>query len=187
MKKPSDINALIERLGRLGRSGRGEDAMNPVQWESLAYFARANRFSRSPGALTEYLGATKGTVSQTINSLERKGLVRKRVAAEDRRAISVDLTRSGEKMLAAKLPSAVDDALAGLSAVERRQLGRSLEKVLSGALQRRDMQHFGLCRTCRFFQRNHADGDPHRCGLLEEPLRDSDAELICREQTPKNT
>ena len=35
------------------------------------------RSANSPGALTRYLGATKGTVSQTLMALARKGYVSK--------------------------------------------------------------------------------------------------------------
>ena len=61
---------LMERLSRLvGQTGHAH-GMKPAQWDALRYLARANRFSRTPGALTAYLGATKGTVSQTVIALE---------------------------------------------------------------------------------------------------------------------
>jgi hypothetical protein len=47
---------------------------------------------------------------------------------------------------------------------------------------------FGLCGTCRFFQRDvggAADGGPHRCGLTLEPLAAAESEQICAEhETP---
>ena len=38
----------------------------------LFYLNQANRFSNTPQALTEYLGLTKGTVSQTVLVLESR-------------------------------------------------------------------------------------------------------------------
>ena len=61
----------LERLARLMRAREHEDGLNPAQWEALRFLSRANRFSNAPGALTRYLGATKGTVSQTLMALER--------------------------------------------------------------------------------------------------------------------
>ena len=58
----------LERLARLMRAKEHEDGLNPAQWESLRYLARANRFSNSPGALTRYLGATKGTMVQDASA-----------------------------------------------------------------------------------------------------------------------
>ena len=73
----------LERLARVMRAREHEDGLNPAQREALRYLARANRFSNTPGALTRYLGATKGTISQTVMALERKGLIAK--AARDAR------------------------------------------------------------------------------------------------------
>ena len=65
----------LERLTRLMRAGEHEGGLNPAQWEALRYLSRANRFSNSPIALTRFLGSTKGTISQTIKALERKGFI----------------------------------------------------------------------------------------------------------------
>jgi DNA-binding MarR family transcriptional regulator len=62
---------------RLMRAGEHEGGLNPAQWEALRYLSRANRFSNSPIALTRFLGSTKGTISQTIEALERKGFITK--------------------------------------------------------------------------------------------------------------
>jgi DNA-binding MarR family transcriptional regulator len=74
---PSDRAAravdLIERMGRLLRASDHASGLNPAQAEALRYLLRANRFSRTPAALAEYLGSTRGTVSQTLLALEAKG------------------------------------------------------------------------------------------------------------------
>ena len=67
--------SLIDRLGRLMRSGEHAGDLNPAQWEALRYLARANRFSRTPAALAQYLGSTRGTVSQTLIALEDHGRI----------------------------------------------------------------------------------------------------------------
>ena len=78
MSKGTDVIDLaqlreqLERLSRLIRQQGFHEGLNPAQWEALRYVSRANRFSNSPGALAQYLGSTKGTVSQTILSLEKK-------------------------------------------------------------------------------------------------------------------
>ena len=45
------------------------------------FIARANRFSRTPAALADYAGSTRGTISQTLIALEQKGLVRQAFAS----------------------------------------------------------------------------------------------------------
>jgi DNA-binding MarR family transcriptional regulator len=170
---------LIGRLDRLARTGERLGALNPVQWEALRYLARANRFSRTPAALAEYLGSTRGTVSQTLIALEAKGFVAKRASARDGRSVDLGLTKSGHAALA-------DDSLAELAgdlaaSVDATKLADLLAAGLRAVLDRRGGKAFGACRTCRHFQ---ADGRaaPYRCALLDEPLSESDSELICVEQ-----
>ena len=63
---------LIERLGRFARSAQHCAGMKPAQWEALRFVSRANRYSRTPGALADFLSSTRGTVSQTPIALEKK-------------------------------------------------------------------------------------------------------------------
>src|SRR5690606_124477 len=49
---------LLDRLSRLSRELQFVDGLNPAQWEALRFVARANRYSRTPTALAEYLGST---------------------------------------------------------------------------------------------------------------------------------
>ena len=57
---------LIERLGRLLQTEEQETGLNPAQWQALRFLGRANRFSRTPATVADYLGSTRGTVSQTL-------------------------------------------------------------------------------------------------------------------------
>ena len=72
------VAALMDRLSRAMQRAQYAGGLNPAQWEALRYIARANRYSRSPSAVAEYLGATKGTVSQTLKALEHKGCTKGR-------------------------------------------------------------------------------------------------------------
>ncbi|HRJ02446.1 MAG TPA: MarR family transcriptional regulator, partial [Hyphomonas sp.] len=90
---------LIERLGRLLRAGDHAAGLNPAQAEALRYLARANRFSRTPAALAEYLGSTRGTVSQTLLALEAKGMIERKANARDGRSIMLEVTPSGMEFI----------------------------------------------------------------------------------------
>ncbi len=184
MRPSGDIPILLERLSRILQNEAHAGGLKPTQWEALRYLARANRFSRSPSAVTAYLGMTKGTVSQTLNALERKGLVRKKSDPADRRNLRIDLTARGAALLERDPVDGLMAAAGKLSARERRDLSAGLEKTLRAALRRRGGRPFGVCKTCRFFRRNAKDGSPHRCGLLEVPLSAEDGEKICVEQEP---
>ena len=67
MSECARIAALVDRLGRMAHGMQYASGLNPAQWEALRFIARANRYSRSPGAIARYLGTTRGTVSQTLD------------------------------------------------------------------------------------------------------------------------
>ena len=173
---------LIDRLVRLGRSGQG--GLNPAQWQALRYLARANRFSRTPAALADYLAATRGTVSQTLIALEAKGHVSRVQSERDGRSVDVGLTVVGRDALArdplTQLAVAIDDALGSQSSV----LARGLAATLDAAIRRNGGRAFGTCRACRHFRVVGAPGRAGHCALLDEELTEADAGSICVEQVP---
>ena len=65
------IADLIDRVSRAVQRLQYTGGLNPAQWVALRYIAQANRYSRSPSAVAEYLGTTKGTASQTLKALGR--------------------------------------------------------------------------------------------------------------------
>ena len=75
MSQSRTLTDLLDRLARLHLASRRDDALNPAQAAALDYLARANRFSRMPSAVADYLAATRGTVSQTLKALAAKGLI----------------------------------------------------------------------------------------------------------------
>nr|WP_225937236.1 MarR family winged helix-turn-helix transcriptional regulator [Myxococcus sp. RHSTA-1-4] len=153
--------------------------LQPVHLQALRYLQSCNRYSNTPAALTEYLGLTKGTVSQTLLLLEEKGLLRKEASTEDRRVVHLFLTDAGRAVLDEALPPALfGQVLGGLP-----EGGRALEEALTGllrSLQSANAQRsFGACATCRHFRREGPGR--FRCGLTEEPLSREDSLLLCRE------
>jgi DNA-binding MarR family transcriptional regulator len=180
---------MIERLARLVRSAENESSLNPAQWEALRYLDRANRFSNSPGALARYLGATKGTVSQTVMALERKGLIAKSMRSGEKRSVALSLTRRGKVKLKEDPWHELATDAAALDAATARHLDLAFSKLLQTALRRGSYPTFGQCRTCRHFGRNRASGEPdgpHRCLLLDLALRETDTAKICIEHQPSN-
>ncbi|MEQ8295143.1 MAG: MarR family transcriptional regulator [Nitratireductor sp.] len=173
---------LMERLSRLvGQTGHAH-GMKPAQWDALRYLARANRFSRTPGALTAYLGATKGTVSQTVIALERAGLVEKSPHPGDRRSVRLELTPAGRAMLKDDRIEAVRRALARLAPGRAAALEDSLQALLFGLIAEGGGRPFGLCRACRHFGKDAHGPGRHLCRLLGEPLTDAESGQICVEQ-----
>ncbi len=183
MSKALEAAYLLGRLDRLARSGVAVEGLNPAQWEALRYLARANRFSRTPAALADYVGSTRGTISQTLIALEQKGLAARSASRRDGRSVELTLTRQGEALLkhdpllhlARDIATGTDD--------DPVQLVSMLQAILAATIARNDGRAFGVCHSCRHFRRNIRPGaSPHHCGLLDEPLSDADSRDICQEQ-----
>jgi len=78
-------------------------------------------------------GVAKGTLTGVVTTLERRGLVTRRRAADDRRLLLVSCTPAGEELMVGLFPHFNDGErrlVSGLSTAETRQLGRLLRKVL---------------------------------------------------------
>jgi DNA-binding MarR family transcriptional regulator len=174
----------LERLARVMRAREHEEGLNPAQWEALRYLSRANRFSNSPAALTRYLGATKGTVSQTVMALARKGFIAKSLRDGGRKSLSLVLTDKGRDALARDPWAALAQAADGLGGKTRRRLQRGVVELLDQELARTGLRSFGACSSCRFFRERGRSDDPkgpHLCMLFEDPLSEDDTARICQE------
>jgi len=179
----ADLLHLLECLGRLLagdlRAQAGDRGLQLVHLQALDYLGRANRYSNTPRALADYLGLTKGTVSQTLLLLHRRGLVLREEDPADRRVVRLRLGPRGRRL--------VDGSGAGagwrrevesLPAAERAAAARALQRLLTGLQRRRGNLSFGECRTCCHFRR---EGAAFRCGLTGEPLQRAETLQICRE------
>lgn len=178
--KPSRVLHLaLERISSIFRAQMRDTAneygLKLVQLEVLVYLSVANRYSDTSAALVEYLGVTKGTVSQTIRALERRGLLEKQVDSDDGRVLHCHLTAEGLEIAEAAHPASFLDGLAARQQKEAQVAGSTLLRALQAS---RGFRTFGRCRTCRHFTRERAG---NKCGLTGEPLSDDDSSKICRE------
>lgn len=182
-----NIYDYLERIANLLRTdtrkaGLGK-GLQPVQLEALRYLANCNRYSNTPAAVADYLGLTKGTVSQTLGVLENTGLVEKLPDAKDRRVVHLKVTELGMATLAETLPpQTLQMAMALLSKPEQEQALAVLGRLLRAMQQANRLRSFGACKTCRH-HRIEAEGQ-HRCNLTGEILQLADGEQICREHDP---
>ena len=181
----SDILRLLdlaERLGNLAESRLKAVAMphglQPVHARILLYLAAANRYSNTPQAVAEYLGLTKGTVSQSLILLEAKGFLRRETDAHDRRVVRLATTPAGDALV-----TEIDRHGAGGFRVAARELPEGLRdgltRLLRSLQELEGRRSFGVCRTCGH---HLAEGRGRwRCGLTGEPLAAAERERICRE------
>lgn len=173
---------LLERLANLLRAEEravGQElGLQPVHLQALAYLARANRYSDSPIAVADWLGLTKGTVSQTLKVLQERGFVQASNDATDARRVRLRPTAKGRRALGRLPPAVLQEALGDEDAGD---IVASLEHLLVAIQRSRGGRAFGVCHTCRHFR---SDDDGFRCGLTGEPLPAEQTERLCREHEP---
>lgn len=173
----------LERLSSLMRIWNRQHPMmgdlQPVQLSALYYLSRCNRYSDTPLGVADYLGLTKGTVSQSLKVLESKGLIAKRQDAHDKRSVHLELTDAAHALLAAVVPpDFLVRAAEAMGAPRQAELEKLLEHLLRVIQRSEDVPGFGLCKTCRFHEQREGGAF---CALTQEPLEKEAVELICRE------
>src|SRR2546425_6845079 len=101
------------------------------QAEILFRCSRAGELT--PKQLTNLLMTDNAGVTRLVDRLERKGLVTRHTSANDRRSVTVRLTRSGTALVprVARLAHAQRRRIfAGLSATEQKQMRALLHRIL---------------------------------------------------------
>ncbi len=181
---PLDSAIRLDRLTRLIRQASHAGGLVPAQWEALRFVSRASRHSRTPGATARYLGATKGTVSQSLSTLEKKGLIRRLVRPEGQRHTLLALTEAGLDILAQDPLAALAQDIAALDGKVQRRLARGLSELLERQIKRQGSAVFGTCGGCRYF-REGAAGGLAVCMKDGGSLSAAETELLCIERVER--
>ncbi|GHF89698.1 MarR family winged helix-turn-helix transcriptional regulator [Thalassotalea marina] len=178
-----NIFNVIERLANLTRQearvAGSAEGLQPVQQEALHFLSICNKYSDTPIAVTEYLGLTKGTVSQSLKVLESKGLIEKVKDEVDKRITHLKVTSTGLAFIASTSPpEKFTQAISEMPEQDQQTMLTLLKSTLRHYQLASGRKGFGVCKQCKF---NQSVKDNFVCGLTEEPLSIKDVELICRE------
>jgi len=184
----TDIYELIECMTSLIRSEERkkctELGLQPVHFQVLNYLSRANKFSNTPAAVANYLGMTRGTVSQSLIILEKKGYIEKTPDTHDKRVIHLRLLPDGANILKEARPSDLfSSATEILKSTDPLSPDANVFQQALTALQKANQsQSFGVCKTCRNFSSKNGD---FFCELTQQKLTSEDSEQICQEHAPR--
>lgn len=186
MKKPTVFD-LIEYMAALIRSEErkkcAELNLQLVHFQVLEYLSQCNKYSDTPASITNYLGITRGTVSQSLILLEKKELIAKTQDQSDKRVYHIQLLKKGLHILNKAKPTELFKKAAII--LEKNSSITDGEEIFIEALtalQKANQSHsFGICRTCKNFTRTPTG---FFCELTQEKLSKRDSEKICQEHVP---
>ena len=177
---PIRIAALIERIGRFARA-REAATLPPAQWEALRFIARANSFSRQPSAVAAWLATTRGTASQTLMALERKGLIRKARHPSDGRITCLEATLAGQMLLEEDPMHRLEEAIARLPPLFAAALSQSLAHIAGDLAPQGATPVFAGCAGCRHLV---TEGEASRCRNFGADLSGEETTLACVAHSP---
>ncbi len=177
-----ELAELLVQLGRAAYAGPGGCGLTAAQWAALRYFARANRFSRTVSGFAEFHATTRGTASQTVRSLTRRGFLSRRRSERDGRSVLFELTGSARRLLASDPLNDLVAAAAWLDGERCTKLVRDLMQVSDRLTQECAETRPGVCARCGHLIRS---GDGYRCGLMQEPLDDGELAELCQRFSPQ--
>ncbi|VWB95904.1 MarR family transcriptional regulator [Burkholderia territorii] len=155
--------------------------LTPTQGEILVLLLQRKGPMRL-GEIARETQLTAATTSDAVSTLETKGLVEKRRALDDGRALAVRLSARGRTAAkkALQWPEFLTKAVGKLGADEQGVLYRALLKTL------RELQVAGatpqqrMCLTCTHFQPGkQSKKTVHHCAALDLSMADSDLRLDC--------
>jgi DNA-binding MarR family transcriptional regulator len=147
-------------IGRLSRAARRLDAelartfaahdLDAASFDVLATLRRSgDPFALAPKQLGDAAMITTGAVTQRLDKLEQRGLVRRSQRPGDGRGVLVHLTASGHAAIDAALPDHLDTErrlLGSLTPRQQRDLAHLLAVLLTGLEDDRDETRPGRSR-----------------------------------------
>jgi DNA-binding MarR family transcriptional regulator len=90
-------------LAELNRRRQSVADLSPTAWEILAVIDGAGE-PLTPGVIAERLLVTSGTMTALLDTLERRGLIRRTPHPTDRRKLLIDVTPEARRLVDAMLP-----------------------------------------------------------------------------------
>lgn len=183
MKQPT-VFELIEYISALIRSEErkrcAELKIQLVHFQILKYLSLCNKYSDTPAAITNYLGITRGTVSQTLLVLEKKQFIKKIQDDKDKRVYHILLLDKGLITLNQTKPIELFKKASELlepesSIIENKDI---FVKTLTALQKANNSYSFGICKTCKNFTKTSSG---FFCELTQEKLSENDSEKICKE------
>lgn len=159
-----------------------EEGLSATQGQILA--ALASHGALTGTELSQRLGVTLPTISDSVRALVEKTLVSKSPDPRHPRASLLALTKKGARLgqRARSWPEYMAAAVADLTVEEQRAFFSGVVKMIRSLQDQALIPVSGMCVTCVNFRPNVRSGaTPHHCALVDAPLANDQIRIDCPE------
>ena len=181
----------LERLMLLVRAQAWRDGdlatLHPAQQALLAALATEGASLRI-GELAERLGVSVASISDSIRTVEAKGLIERAVDPDDARARRLSLTPAGVDAISAirREDNGLAQLLNVLTDADAASLLRIVQLLIEQAHAQGLVRGTRTCLGCAYFlPYANADTDPERphvCAYVSAPFAEAELRVDCAEQ-----
>ncbi len=183
MKQPTVFD-LIEYMATLIRSEERKKCtelkLQMVHFQILEYLSLCNKYSDTPAAIANYLGITRGTISQTLNILEKQQLIKKTQDKTDKRVVHIQLLDKGINTRDKAKPTELFSQAISLLDKDSSTLNNEdiFIQALTALQKANNSYSFGICNSCKNFTKKSSN---FFCELTQEKLNNHEIDFICQE------
>ncbi|MFB6214686.1 MAG: MarR family winged helix-turn-helix transcriptional regulator [Candidatus Bipolaricaulia bacterium] len=191
-EEPAKISLLLYRISqginKLIREKGKENDVSSTQIQTVIFLSGAHPQNKNVGSIARRLQIAQPTASRVVDSLVKKGLVKRERSEVDRRKVKLGLTEKGESITEGinEINRTLEEIVLKLSGDRQYGLSRDLVEI-AGALQSRGHLSTALtCQYCRFFDREGGSSHdrPHHCRLTGKDLSQDES---CTEWVHRET
>ncbi|MEQ9286196.1 MAG: MarR family winged helix-turn-helix transcriptional regulator [Cyclobacteriaceae bacterium] len=186
-KIESKIVVALERISEAFRvllwNESKENSLSPIQIQILVFLLFHSSEKCKVGYLANEFNMTKATISDSVKTLMKKGMVEKTQDTQDTRSFGISLTTEGKAVAnkASVFASSIEKPIESFS-------GEQKEAMLNGLLKLiHDLNNAGvitiqrMCFTCLNYR---YEGGEHYCKLLKTKLKNTEIRVDCPEHEP---
>ncbi|MBX2923538.1 MAG: winged helix-turn-helix transcriptional regulator [Chitinophagaceae bacterium] len=182
----SKIVAALERVSQAFRVLLWQESktfsLSPIQVQVLIFLLYHSDEKRKVSYLADEFNMTKATISDTVKTLEEKGLISKEFEPHDTRSYVIHLTKKG-KDLAGKtslFTREIRTPIDKLPPDDKENLLLSLLNIIRHLNQSEVITIQRMCMSCSYYQSSDK-GQKHFCTLLNQHLHTADLRVDCPE------
>jgi DNA-binding MarR family transcriptional regulator len=184
---PSRIATGLHKIGLAMKhqtfQQASEEGLSATQGQIVAALATHGALTGSE--LSERLGVSLPTISESVRSLVEKQLITKAPDPRHPRASLLHLTKRGSEVggRARSWPEFMAAAVGDLHAEEQRAFYAGVVRMIRALQDQGLVPLSGMCMTCTHFRPyvHRVPSSPHHCAFVDAPLATDQVRLDCPE------